>query len=225
MSVCACRAADLAYSDVVPRPEDSLAPSTRRWALLTAVAAVGLLSVRDGRADIFRKVDSNGVIQFSNSPSKGSKRVVRERAASSAVVMPSPGAARHRSRFDPIIREAAALYQIPEALIRAVITVESGFDPRAVSPANAHGLMQLIPATAERMMVSDIHDPRQNIFGGTRYLRVLANTFNGNLALTLAGYNAGEHAVIKYGGIPPYAETQLYVRKVSMYYDLYRSQQ
>jgi soluble lytic murein transglycosylase-like protein len=130
--------------------------------------------------------------------------------------------AKGQTRYDEYIRQAAALYQIPEDLVRAVIRVESGFDPRAVSRANACGLMQLMPATAERMMVTDIFDPRQNIFGGVRYLRVLANLFNGDLQLTLAGYNAGENAVIKHSGIPPYAETREYVVKVLEHYRRYR---
>ena len=83
--------------------------------------------------------------------------------------------------------------------------------------------MQLIPETAERMMVTDIFDPRQNIYGGVRYLRVLANLFNGDLELTIAAYNAGEGAVIRHGGIPPYEETQFYVAKVLAYYRHYRS--
>ena len=123
------------------------------------------------------------------------------------------------------VQRAALYYQLPPELIWAVIKVESNFDPRALSPANAHGLMQLIPSTAERMMVQDIYDPRQNIFGGTRYLRVLANLFNGDLQLTVAAYNAGENAVIRHGGIPPYAETQRYVVKVLEYYRQYREQE
>jgi soluble lytic murein transglycosylase-like protein len=83
--------------------------------------------------------------------------------------------------------------------------------------------MQMIQATAERMLVTDVFDPRQNIFGGVRYLRVLANTFNGDLALTVAAYNAGENAVIRHGGIPPYPETQDYVTKVIGYYRQYRA--
>jgi soluble lytic murein transglycosylase-like protein len=82
--------------------------------------------------------------------------------------------------------------------------------------------MQLLPETASRMMVTDIFDPRENIFGGTRYLRVLANLFNGDIELTLAGYNAGEGAVMRYGGIPPYPETVDYVARVLAYYRLYR---
>ena len=101
--------------------------------------------------------------------------------------------------------------------------MESNYDPFAVSPANARGLMQLIPSTAERMMVQDVFDPRQNIFGGVRYLRILANMFNGDLELTVAAYNAGENAVIRHGGIPPFPETQMYVREVVRYYRLYRA--
>ena len=177
-------------------------------------------------ADIYKSVDKDGVISFSNKPSPGSKRVVKETPKKAAKpVLPSDTSSARVQRYDAYIREAAALYQIPEALIRAVIKVESNFDPRALSPANAHSLMQLIPSTAERMMVQDIYDPRQNIFGGTRYLRVLANLFNGDLQLTVAAYNAGENAVIRHGGIPPYAETQRYVVKVLEYYRQYREQE
>lgn len=170
------------------------------------------------RAQIERSVGQDGVIELGNSKSRGKKRAD---PGSRGVVMPAH-VSTTSNRFDEHIDEAAALYRLPSALIRAVIKVESNFDPRAVSHANAHGLMQLLPSTAERMMVTDIFDPRQNILGGARYLRILANTFNGNLELTLAAYNAGEGAVARYGGIPPYAETQNYVAKVTQYYQLYR---
>ncbi len=192
-----------------------------RW--VASLALAWLACSATGSAQIERSVGADGVIEFSNrGRARGAKAKPRARAA--RPVMPHQNASATRSRFDEHIREAARLYHIPEALIRAVIKVESNFDPRAVSHANAHGLMQLIPPTAERMMVTDIFDPRQNILGGTRYLRVLANTFNGNLQLTIAGYNAGEGAVARYGGIPPYAETQAYVVKVLRYYQEYREQ-
>jgi len=108
-------------------------------------------------------------------------------------------------------------------LIRAVILEESNYDPRAVSGAGAQGLMQLIPETAMRMQIRDAFDPRENIFGGTRYLRVLANMFNGDLALTIAGYNAGEAAVVRFAGIPPFEETQNYVVRVESNYRRYRT--
>jgi soluble lytic murein transglycosylase-like protein len=128
------------------------------------------------------------------------------------------------ARFDAFIREAAALYQLPEALLRAVIRQESDFNPFSVSSSGALGLMQLLPSTAASMTVQDPFDPRQNILGGARYLRVLANTFNGDLILTLAAYNAGSGAVIRYGTVPPYDETQHYVRQVIRYYYQYRAQ-
>lgn len=171
-------------------------------------------------AQIERKVGSDGVIELSSS---GNGRPKMKDVKPRRVVMPAPGGAARATRYDQYIVEASRLYRIPEELIRAVIKVESNFDPRAVSPANAHGLMQLLPSTAERMMVDDIFDPRQNILGGVRYLRILANTFNGNLQLTVAGYNAGEGAVARYGGIPPYQETQNYVVHVLSYYEQYRS--
>jgi soluble lytic murein transglycosylase-like protein len=176
----------------------------------------------DAHADIYKYVDKDGVIHFSNVSKKG-KMVARAKPRA-----PGVSAARRApsnktpDEYDAYIREAASLYQIPEALVRAVIRVESNFDPRAISHANAQGLMQLIPATAERMLVNDPFDARQNVLGGTRYLRILANLFNGNLQLTLAAYNAGEGAVIRYRGIPPYEETQAYVTRVMQYYNIYR---
>ncbi len=172
-------------------------------------------------ADIYKAVGPDGVVSFSNTKSKGAALYQKARDKA-AVFLPSDTSAERYTRYDQFIREAGALYQIPEALIRAVIRVESDFDPRAVSPANARGLMQMIPATAERMLVTDVFDPRQNIFGGVRYLRVLANLFNGDLALTVAAYNAGENAVIRHGGIPPYPETQDYVTRVIGHYRQYR---
>jgi soluble lytic murein transglycosylase-like protein len=192
-----------------------------RFALPLGLAAASavLLAAASGRADnnIYTSFE-NGVISFTNTHKKGT-----------LYTHGSPGSARSSdptlgnvARFDEHIRAAAALYQIPEELVRAVIRVESGFDPRAVSRTNARGLMQLMPETAQRMLVTDVFDPRQNIFGGVRYLRVLANLFNGDIELTIAGYNAGENAVISHGGIPPYEETRTYVVKVMQYYRYYR---
>ncbi len=129
------------------------------------------------------------------------------------------------ARFDEHIREAAQLYQLPESFIRAVIKQESDFNPYSVSSSGASGLMQLMPQTAQSMSVRDVFDPRQNILGGTRFLRVLANMFNGDLVLTVAAYNAGPNAVIRHAGVPPYEQTQHYVRQVLRYYYLYRGGQ
>jgi soluble lytic murein transglycosylase-like protein len=194
---------------------------------LAALLGWGVLAVAPpSQADIFKSVDQNGVVSFTSRPAgKGAQLVARDSARRALVVpvMPRDQSPARFSRYDLYIRQAAALYQIPEELIRAVIMVESGFDPGAVSPMNAQGLMQLIPGTAERMMVTDVFDPRQNVFGGTRYLRVLANLFNGDLELTVAAYNAGEGAVMRHGGIPPFDETREYVVKVLGYYRQYRS--
>jgi soluble lytic murein transglycosylase-like protein len=178
----------------------------------------------EAHADIYRYVDKEGVIHFSNVSKRG-KLVARAKPGVKRPASATKSRATTTDEYDAYIREAASLYQIPEALVRAVIRVESNFDPRAISRANAQGLMQLIPATAERMLVSDPFDARQNVLGGTRYLRVLANLFNGNLQLTLAAYNAGEGAVIRYRGIPPYEETQAYVSRVLEYYNIYRGKE
>jgi soluble lytic murein transglycosylase-like protein len=120
------------------------------------------------------------------------------------------------------IREASQRYGVDEAVVRAVIHAESAFQPNARSRAGAQGLMQLIPATAARFGVADAYDPKQNISGGVQYLSWLMKRFNGDLTLVAAGYNAGEGAVDKYGGVPPYAETQRYVQRVGQLAERYR---
>lgn len=210
----------------VPMGQSSHRPSPSRSPSRLVLTSLGVLAATtlpaQSRADIYQTVGADGVISFSNSKSKGATLYQKTRDKA-AVFLPADSSPERYTRYDAHIREASALYQIPEALVRAVIRVESDFDPRAVSPANARGLMQMIPETAERMLVTDVFDPRQNILGGVRYLRVLANTFNGDLALTIAAYNAGENAVIRHGGIPPYPETQDYVTKVIGYYRQYRA--
>lgn len=121
--------------------------------------------------------------------------------------------------IDELVTRSAQRNGVDQRLIYAVMRQESSFNPRATSYKGARGLMQLMPATASRFGVTDIYDPAQNIEGGTRYLRFLLDTFNGDVELALAGYNAGEHAVYRYGNrIPPYRETQDYVRKISAHY-------
>src|ERR1700737_983168 len=122
------------------------------------------------------------------------------------------------------IDRAAAHYKVPAELVRAVIWAESAGDAGAISTAGAIGLMQLMPRTAGEMFVEDPVDPAQNIMGGTRYLRWLANQFNGDIILTLAAYNAGPDAGRKYGGVPPFEETRVYVRRVVAYYQQLRAQ-
>ena len=116
--------------------------------------------------------------------------------------------------MDSIFEEASALYQIPSKLLRAVAKAESGFNPKAVSKAGAMGVMQLMPGTARSLGVSDPYNARQNILGGAKYLKQNLNRFGGDVSLALAAYNAGPGSVTKYGGIPPYKETQNYVKKI-----------
>jgi soluble lytic murein transglycosylase-like protein len=193
---------------------------------LLAVAG-WLFAVSPSFADIYSYVDGEGTTHFTNTPGGDARyrlymRSREGKRRGGMAVAPSDASPERYNRYNVVIREAATLYQIPEELVRAVIKVESDYDPRAVSRVGAQGLMQLMPDTAQRMQVRDILDPRENILGGVRYLRVLANMFNGNLQLTLAGYNAGESAVVKHGGIPPFDETEDYVVKVLAYYRRYR---
>jgi len=127
------------------------------------------------------------------------------------------------SSYDDLIANVARQARVDPMLIKSVMHAESAFNPRAVSRKGAAGLMQLMPGTAERYGVSSIFDPRQNILGGARYLNDLLELFNGRLELVLAGYNAGENAVLRRGGIPPYPETRHYVKKVMHLYREYRS--
>jgi soluble lytic murein transglycosylase-like protein len=116
--------------------------------------------------------------------------------------------------YDLLIHEAGALYRVSPTLIRAVMQAESAFDPLAVSPAGAMGLMQLMPEIAGAFDIADPFDPRENIMGGARLLRELLDAHPHNIPLVLAAYNAGEPAVLRYGGVPPFRETQGYVKKI-----------
>jgi hypothetical protein len=120
-----------------------------------------------------------------------------------------------QSKYNAIILEAARFHDVDAALVSAVIKAESDYDPRTLSNKGARGLMQLMPATAERFGVTNAFDPTQNIYGGTRYLRWLLNKFDGNADLAVAAYNAGEGNVFKYNGVPPFRETVNYINRIA----------
>ena len=127
-----------------------------------------------------------------------------------------------RGEIDNLISKYADKNGLDEDFVKAVINQESGFNPNATSHCGAMGLMQLMPSTAQGLGVKDAYNPEQNIEGGTKYLKGLMDRFNNDKSLALAAYNAGPNAVKKYGGIPPYAETQNYVKKVLSKYDTYK---
>jgi hypothetical protein len=136
--------------------------------------------------------------------------------------LPAPIMVRENT-FHPIIVQAAEHYNVDPALVKAVIMVESRYNPKAVSKCGAKGLMQLMPGTAEALGVEDIFNPEQNVNAGVAYLKDLENLFGGNVKLALAAYNAGVRKVRKYKGIPPFKVTRLYVKKVFAYYQFYKS--
>jgi soluble lytic murein transglycosylase-like protein len=196
-------------------------------ALLTALLLIPLgATASEG---IYRYVEKDGTIIYTNVPPPGSKRAKRlkgtfTRAQSPAA--PVRGRASAPEDLEPHIVTASKRYRIPAPLVRAIMQAESNFDPNAVSPKGACGLMQLMPPTAAEMYVKDIFDEKENIEGGVRYLRVLANQFDGDMVKMIAAYNAGPDAVRKYGGnVPPYAETQGYVRKVLQLYYHYKERE
>jgi hypothetical protein len=205
---------------------------------------------RKGGGAIWGRQNDDGTFEFTNMSPTGERWKVLYRTGpgkaaatrgTSDFVPPRDSSPARYGRFDQHIRDQQAFYGIPQALVRAVIKVESDYDPRVVSSAGCIGLMQLMPETARWMGVTDIWDPRQNIMGGSRYLQVLARRYcrtptrSGGgggaqslmcapeeLAKVIAGYHAGPGAVDKYGGMPPYETTRSYVRSVLLRYDEFR---
>jgi hypothetical protein len=206
-------------------------------------AALVILPAALAWADIYSWTDGDGVVHFTNvkpvgkpgkwkkvmtsEPDKGSKASASRGTCERCDKIPSRDNSPERfTRYDEYILEASDLYKIPVPLIRAVIKCESDYDPHVVSAMDAKGLMQLMPEVEEEMGVTDVFDPRDNILGGTRLLRVLANRYDGDLVLTIAAYHAGMGSLAKYGNtVPPYEHTRKYLKMVLARYYEYKAKE
>jgi soluble lytic murein transglycosylase len=170
-------------------------------------------------ADIYRYIDENGVMHFTNAPTSSSrefKLFLREGSKSAPSWY-------NREKYDDLITSASERFGLSFPLLKAIIKAESDFDARAVSKKGAMGLMQIMPQNFKLLGLKDPFDPTQNINAGARYFRQLYDRFNGKLALSLAAYNAGPTAVDRYQTIPPYEETEEYVRRVLKFYYNYKN--
>ena len=185
--------------------------------------AIVIFPVSSGTCDIYTYVDKNGVRHFTNVPHLNSvqyKIYIREKEPSPQYSAPSLESS--NARYDHLIAEASRRYGVNELLLKAIIKVESNFNPQAVSEKGAKGLMQLMPENIRAFRLSDPFDPRENIMGGSRYFRQMFNRYEGKLSLALAAYNAGPEKVDQYRRVPPYQETQDFVKRVLDYYRLFQ---
>lgn len=195
-----------------------------RYGTWLALLALGL--PQPAQAEIYKFVDDNGVVNYTNiaPPKDQAFQVLRfpcYAADPKCRGVSWENVALNTSAFDAEIHTAAEANAVEESLIRAIIHAESAYQPDAVSPKGAQGLMQLMPATQELLDVTDPFNPAANIAGGTRHLSDLIRQFHGDIDLVAAAYNAGAGAVEKYGGIPPYEETEEYVRRVRILHRRY----
>jgi len=186
--------------------------------ILAACTIIITLLASGASADIYRYIDENGVMHFTNAPTSSSnefKLYLREKGTAPSWY--------YRKKYDDLIAEAAERTGVSFPLLKAIIKAESDFDPQAVSKKGAMGLMQIMPQNFKLLGLKDPFDPTQNINAGARYFKQLYDRFNGKLALSLAAYNAGPKAVDRYKTIPPYEETEEYVRRVLRYYYKYKN--
>jgi len=179
-------------------------------------------------AEMYKFTDKDGIIHYTNIKPVGQKNV---KTFSFPCYASDPKCNQldwekiplNRRAFSDEIQAASEVFSVDGALIRAIIHAESAYQPDALSPKGAQGLMQLMPATQNELHIVNVFDPVSNIEGGTRYLSQLLQQFNQNVELAAAAYNAGPNAVLEYGGVPPYKETREYVRRIKILYRRYRS--
>lgn len=184
--------------------------------LLPVLAVSFFLFTRETGATIYTFTDEEGIVHFTNVPTNPRYKPILR-------TMPSRTPARHEYQYEPHIFAAAREYNLDPNIIKAIIKAESNFDKNAISKKGAKGLMQLMPDTARDMNVNDIYDPRDNIFGGTRYFKKLFQIFDGDLKLALASYNAGLERVRYSRTIPDIKETRQYVQRVLKNYQHYQN--
>ena len=199
--------------------------------LFLGLGAITLLCPLIVKADVYKVYGRRGSITFTSAkPREGSSFEVVDSRISRYRSISIVGGYSHRktwnpsvknSDYDPLVLAKAEEFNLEPALVKAVVHVESNFNPNATSPKGAMGLMQLMPDTARRFNVRNAYHPEQNVTGGAKYLRWLMDRYSGNLRLSLAAYNAGEGMVDKVGGIPPFRETQQYVARVLQMRELY----
>lgn len=213
-----------------PAPPATIAGSPTKASVAPARASYS--APRMVRGQVYAYVGKDGVRHYTSTRPRGvsvaSMRTIRYSYMETCFACGARPGVNFRSlrlntaAYDDEIRMAARQHGVDEAIVRAIIHAESAFNPRALSRVGAQGLMQLMPPTARRFGVSDAFNPQENIQGGVKYLAWLLKRFNGNLTLAAAGYNAGEGAVDKYKGVPPYKETRHYVERVGILADRYR---
>jgi soluble lytic murein transglycosylase len=171
-------------------------------------------SVLISHADIYKYIDSNGVMHFTNTPmSTGYEVYIKERPEKKPELFAS-------TEYDDFILQACKRHGMDFSLVKAMIKVESNFDNWAVSKKGAKGLMQIMPDNYQKLKIQDPFNPWENIMGGTEYIKLMMERFSGKLPLALAAYNAGPAAVERFDQIPPYRETERYVKKVMKYYNM-----
>ena len=188
----------------------------------------GLFGVSSVSAEMYRFTDKDGIVHYTNVRPSGQKNI---KTFSFPCYASDPTCNQldwekiplNRRAFSEAIQSAAEVFAVDDALIRAIIHAESAYQPEALSPKGAQGLMQLMPDTQAELQVVDVFDPVSNIEGGTLYLSRLLEQFDQNVELAAAAYNAGPGAVLEYGGVPPYKETREYVRRIKILYRRYRS--
>lgn len=198
----------------------------RSWIHFVICVFIAVTVPASVQADIYKYEDDEGVVHFTDTPTDRRFKIFmrdlkKDRKLRTSFRLSS--LCRNTAEFDPIISSLCSEYGVDRSLVKAVIHAESGYNPNAVSPKGAKGLMQLMPKTAQGLKVSNSFDPKDNIRGGIKYLRFLLDTFKGDVTLTLAAYNAGLSRVSQYGGVPPFEETRNYISRVLSYQKTYQN--